>query len=190
MPTEQPYGDRVDEVVRTVQIKRAGDVAECMGYDDSYDVASLRIVNCTDTGEMDHWEVVYISTDLFFLRHRATQLCIPENPEHPGSPFGCFDHSGADSALADSVNGLVECSSAFVAELGFIDPFNSMYIYNSVCSDGNTPGADDDVVFMTYNNAGDHLVLFGEKILLDMPDIVAFYELSASWMFSDITTGG
>jgi hypothetical protein len=179
---------RVEDSIRTVQIKQSTITGKCMAYDDTY-TSPLRMIDCTSEGALDYWEVIYESVDLFKLRHAASQMCIPQNPETPNASFDCFagfDAPGHEQAIADSINGLVDCSSPYAAKIGFTDAINSMYIYNTVCTTGS-PGADKDVVFMTYYTTdGAALVMWGEKALLDMPEMVMTHDIRGSWMFEDI----
>jgi hypothetical protein len=179
---------RVEDSIRTMQIKQSTLTGKCMAYDDTQ-TSPLRMINCTSEGTLDHWEVLYESFDIFKLRHLASQMCIPQNPETPESSFDCFDGFDSDGnkkAIADSINGLVDCSSPYAATIGFTDATNSMYMYNTICTTGS-PGADTDVVFMTYYATdGASLVMWGEKSLLDMPQMVMAHDLRGSWMIQDV----
>lgn len=169
---------------RTVQIQHVGNPGKCIGYIASQ-ISSLRLIDCTITGEADFWEVVETTTsDLFLLRHAVSQMCIPQNPEFPTLPFDCFAPSGSDVAIADSINDLVGCDTSFAAEIGFIDPVNNMIMYNNACSSGQ----DTDLALMSYTTEDNaSLVLWGEKILLGMEEMVEEYQLNGMWQFVDVS---
>jgi hypothetical protein len=181
---DEPINGRVDDTTRRVQVKRSEDFGKCMGYNALLD-SPVRIINCTDTGVMDDWQVILVTGNLFRLRHAQTQLCLPENPESPDLSFDCFEQSGPNVAIADSINGLVDCASPYAAVLGFTDSANSMSMYNTICG---TAGDATDVVLMTYTKVigGNPLVLWGEKNLLGMDEMVELHDLSGNWILVDV----
>eukprot|EP00536_Pseudo-nitzschia_multiseries_P001848 jgi/Psemu1/301030/fgenesh1_kg.24_\ len=154
-------------------------------------------------GNEDYWEVprAIISvesaqdseqrTDLFHLRHKTTQLCIPVNPEYPGLPFDCYGYFGMEEAIADSFNGLVECNSDFAAVFE-MDDSNSLYLKNSHCPQEwatENDVSDLGVIFMTYNNPAEEkrIVVWGETTLLGLEDKVEDFHFGTEWAFVDIT---
>lgn len=181
---DDDISSRFDDT-RIVQIEQMGKPGKCIAYNSTTEFP-LRMQDCSVSGEVDKWEIYAITDDLFKLRHLETQLCIPENPEFPGSNFDCFLPSGSDVAIADSINGLVDCDSANAAVLGFIDSSNSMYLYNTVCVSDEV-GADTDVILMTYENEDDvSLVVWGEKVLAGLPEMIEEHNLGADWYLIDL----
>jgi len=152
----------------------------------TFNTSQVTMANCAETASRNRWEIVEYTNELFKIRHAHSQLCLPQNPEIPNAEFNCFEHSGDGEALADSINGLVSCSSEHAATVGFVDASNPMYLYNDSCFSGASPGLGTDVGLMSYlTPSGAQLVLWGEKVLLDMPDMVTEYSLNAEWVLVD-----
>jgi hypothetical protein len=186
---------------RTVQILHPDRYKECMAYDTSLSEAAVSMIKCStsnDTVKNDHWEVIITNStsDLFHLRHKESQLCIPQNPEHPDQPFDCFRYSGNDEAIADSINGLVNCDSGFAATMGWSGITNTLYLYNTDCITAAVPGNGTDVIFMSYKRVADAdqeqsdrvVVMWGEQILLDLQNLVDQFDFQGEWMFRDVPT--
>jgi len=193
------------ENVRTVQLSHPDALGECMAFDYSVNTTVLYMSECSTTKnnlkQNDYWEIpqARISTEdsegeksTFHLRHKATQLCIPVNPETPNRPFDCHRYFGMDEAIADSFNGLVDCDSGFPAVFGMNGDSNSLYLKNSGCSSEMNKqyddGSDMEVVFITYHHPVEdkRVVVWGEKILLELEDVVADYEFRTEWAFMDV----
>jgi hypothetical protein len=167
--------------VPAVRLKLVGEQSACLTFNQS-----LEVINCDAAGDLADWEILESSDpELFQLRHVESQLCLPENPESPERAFDCWI-SEVDKAVGDTINGLVNCSDPFAAFVGFIDPANPSYLYNAVCSTGNV-GAPSDVVLMAYTSGGSTELLWGEKILLDVPQMTvnATYTLSGSFFLAE-----
>jgi hypothetical protein len=150
----------------------------CISYSNG-----LEVVDCETAGEAAVWIVVESADPaLFQLRHAESGLCLPENPESPDEAFSCWIDED-NQAIADTINGLVDCGSDFAAFVGFIDPANPSYLYNAICSTGEV-GADSDIVLMAYTVNGETQILWGEKVLLGLSAAgAAPYALDGSWIF-------
>jgi hypothetical protein len=179
-------GDAIIHSLETVQVKAASEHDKCMSYagEDSF----VKMETCSTTGSAndDHWEKIEVSDGLFALRHKKTQKCIPQNPESTYSSFDCFASSGKDEAVADRISWLVDCSSPYAATMGFLDSFSSMYLYHKQCASGNSPGADTDIILMTYVDNGSIVVVWGEKILLDLEGVVSNRGLTGNWYLANV----
>jgi hypothetical protein len=186
---------------RTVQLSHPQMSNECMAYSTFFSQAKVQMMDCTVSTdgsiEPDHWELVIddssmnddsnTTTPLFFLRHKMTQLCIPKNPENPDQPFDCFRYSGEGEAIADSINGLVDCDNGFAAKMAQDDSTGSLYLYNTDCINEIEPGDEMDVIFMSYHRGhqsnGTQIVMWGEKIILNMTDLVEQHNFQSEWKF-------
>lgn len=184
-------GDPIDIIsLPTIQVRMISehddDDEKCMFYASGN--AFLSVETCSSTGidNHDHWEKMKMPNGLFGLRHKNTQKCIPQNPESPDSSFDCFASSGQADAIADRISGLVECSSPYAATMGFLDTYNPMYLYQEQCATGTTFGADADVILMTFVDNGSIIVLWGEKILLDLEGVVTNRGLAGNWYLSNV----
>ena len=188
-PTEEePY------VVRTIRIENSARTGTCMSFNGNAgggnsSTNKVLMSNCTESESTNRWELLHETDELFKIRHKQSQLCLPQNPENPMSFFGCFRFSGSDEALADSINGLIPCNAKYAAILGFVDAYNPMYLYNTDCFSGSSgmgaSGTDVGLMSYIHPESGDSMVLWGEKVLLDMPEYVSSYSLSAEWIFID-----
>ena len=132
---------------------------------------------------LDHWSIIpSIDNDavVFFLQNEKTGSCIPQNPDRPYQPFDCFQYSGQNRLVADSISGLVNCSSAFAARLR-IDSENR--IYNADCG-------DNDVILMTYNESNitskAPILAWGESSILDLPYQADKYNIESEWVMERI----
>jgi len=179
-----------DEGIRTVQLSHPEALSECMTYSSTLDMADCSTPERrgTDVND-DHWEILEATEeDLFRLRHKLTQQCIPINPENPDRPFNCNRYFGMDQAIADSINGLVDCDSGFAAAFGMVAGSISLYLNNTGCQDDTI--IDPDVIFMTYSQGeasdGKRIVVWGEKILLDLEEVVEKYKFQTEWTFVDV----
>jgi hypothetical protein len=180
--------------VRTVQLLHPDASDECLAYDASIPQASVRMIKCTPTTtdgtHMDHWEVMDESSGLFYLRHKHSQLCIPMNPEFPDQPFDCFRYSGESEAVADSLNGLVDCNSGFAAIIGLDDATGALYLYNEDCLTNIEPGLETDVILMSYRRGhaenGIQIAMWGERILMEMHHLVVQHNFQANWTFVEV----
>jgi len=163
-------------------IKLANDETSCVAMNET----ALEVLDCDEAGDMALWEVLESENPtLFQLRHAESQLCLAENPEFPDRAFNCWI-TEENQAIADTINGLVECSSPFAAFVGFVDSANPNYLYNAICSTGDV-GASSDVVLMAYTLENVTQLLWGEKILLDLPEMTsnATYTLNGDWILVD-----
>jgi len=162
----------------SILIKLAADNSSCVIYSDS----AMQVVDCALASDKAYWEMIPSSEpSLMQLRHLASGMCLPENPEYPDSAFECWI-SVAGQAIADTINGLVDCSSDYAAFVGFIDPTNPKLLYNAICTTGE-PGADTDVILMAYTpSGGPTQLLWGEKSLLKLTEGGPF-ELDAEFVF-------
>jgi hypothetical protein len=168
-------------VTTSILIKAASDNSTCVMYNNSF----LEVVDCDVAGDLGLWEII-ASEDpsLMNLRHMASGLCVPENPEFPDSTFDCWIKEG-NQAIADTINGLVDCSSSFAAFVGFTDAGNPTLLYNAICSTGEV-GADSDVILLSYTpEDGSTILLWGEKILLELTK-GGPYELNAGFYFEEL----
>eukprot|EP00980_Cylindrotheca_fusiformis_P004448 scaffold949_cov90-Cylindrotheca_fusiformis.AAC.1 len=196
--TDEDGGDRDGEVGGEidvpesfiVQVKIESELDDmCLSYaaNDSF----VKTEKCSTTteessGNDDHWEKIELPNGLLGLRHRNTQLCIPQNPEHPGSSFDCFASSGAGEAIADRISGLVNCSSPYIASMGFLDSRHPMYLYQEQCASENLTEAEMDVILMTYVENGSNIVVWGEKILLSIANVVSNLKLKGNWSLTNV----
>jgi hypothetical protein len=173
--TEVPIGETN---TTTILIKLAENNSTCVMYNGTL----LEIVDCDDAGYLGEWEIIESEDPLLMqLRHTASGLCLPENPEFPKSAFECWIQE-VDQAIADTINGLVDCSSPYAAFVGFTDADNPSLFYNAVCSTGEV-GADTDVILMSYTPSGGATqLLWGEKALLELTAGGPF-ELEAGFVF-------
>ena len=139
-------------------------------------------MDCLTTSQqptLDHWSIVPAidnNTVAFFLQNEKTGSCIPKNPDRPYQPFDCFRYSGQNRLVADSISGLVNCSSAFAARLR-IDRENR--IYNADCG-------DNDVILMTYNDSNitskAPILAWGETSIVALPDQADQYNVESEWV--------
>jgi len=193
---------------RTIQLKHPDKLNKCMTYNKLVNEMTIVMSDCsekdgTSTND-DLWEIPraiipvksgeYIEerTDLFYLRHKATQLCIPVNPEYLDLPFDCHRYFGVGEAIADSFNGLVDCNSDFAAIFGTDKDSKLLYLQNSGCShewSKESDASDLGVVFMTYQHPVEdkRIVVWGESILLALTDEVEHFNFRTEWAFVDIT---
>jgi hypothetical protein len=178
--------DRLD-LARKVQITQPERPGQCMGYNSSL-TSPLRLWECSSTGELDWWAVDTLDTldsmsdDIFKLRHIDSDLCLPQNPEHPESAFNCFEHSGPLIAEADSINGLVNCTSPYAAVVGFLDQTNSLFLYNSDCL-----ALGHNVTLMSHARTSETTVaLWGEAVFLTMGNLAETYGLIGDWNLVDV----
>lgn len=198
-PTTSPTSrDDVSGSVRTVQLSHPADSSGCMAYIDDLDVGAVRMVDCSFPGSgddgsvlppIDHWEVLDVSEDLFNLRHKSSQLCIPQNPENPDQSFDCFRNSGNGVAIADSINGLVNCSSEFAALIGLQSNTSTVFMYNTGCLNPSEPGHDFIAMSYKTNDAADSnptIVVWGERIIMDLPGMVEEFNFQSEWMLLDV----
>ena len=171
-----------------------GEWGKCLKYDYAVDNGAIYMTNCSTTNTVndDHWEILNTTTtegsDLFNLRHKPTQQCIPVNPENPGLPFDCFRYFGMREAIADSFNSLVDCDSDYAAAFERDDSSNLMFMGNSGCREDIF--IDPVVVFMTYSEGeltqGKRVAVWGEKLLLDLEEGTQEYNFRSQWMFADV----
>jgi hypothetical protein len=188
-------------VVRTVQLSHPTMSSECMAHSPKFPQAQIQMINCTTSidgsTEPDHWEMIVIDNTnnttgrlFFFLRHKMTQMCIPQNPEHPDQPFDCFRYSGEGEAIADSINGLVACDSGFAATMVQDDTTGSVYLYNTDCLNEIDTGHEEDVFLMSYHRGhqsnGTQIVMWGENIILNMTELVELHNFQGEWEFIDV----
>lgn len=173
----------------------------------------MRMIECSTTtvgNELDYWELIMVDNNMFLLRHKSSGLCIPKNPEHPDQPFDCFRYSGNSVAIADSFNGLVDCSTDFVATMGWHSTTGSLYLYNTDCMSTSTAEAEqsgdrssnsstaaNDVIFMSYqkkhggggdnnNETPPQVAMWGEQILMTMPHLVQQHNFQALWIMVEV----
>ena len=166
-------------------IKLTDGLTSCISYNISDPAAVVEVTDCEQAGETALWEVVESESPILFqLRHLDSQLCIPENPQSPDQPFNCWVYDKTQ-AIGDTINGLVDCSSPYAAFVGFIDFNNPSFLYNAVCSTGEI-GAETDVVLMAYTHDNFTQVLWGEKLLLDIPKSENPYDLNGNWVFEQV----
>ena len=122
---------RLEEPVEnttTVYIKLTEDPTSCISFN-----TSMEVIDCDLAAEYALWEVVESEDpELIQVRHLASQLCLPENPESPDKEFNCWIDEDKQ-AIADTINGLVDCTSPYAAYVGFIDPANPSLLYNAIC---------------------------------------------------------
>jgi hypothetical protein len=189
--------DNVNGKVRTVQLFHPKKSSGCMAYMDDLDVGAVQMVGCSvpkrsdgdsELFPIDHWEVLTVSHDLFILRHKLSQLCIPQNPENPDRSFDCFRYSGNGVAIADSINGLVNCSSGFAAWMGLEPETSALFMYNTDCLNATDPG--HDVIAMSYKtndgtDSNQTIVMWGEKVIMDLPGLVEF-DFQSEWILLDV----
>ncbi|KAL3915509.1 MAG: hypothetical protein SGILL_005620 [Bacillariaceae sp.] len=198
LPTASPTNSIT--MARTVKLLHPSAPDECLAYDATVSQAAVQMVECTTsmiatptrTTQMDLWEILDASSisPFFFLRHKESQLCIPQNPEFPNQPFDCFRYSGDSEAIADSLNGLVDCNSGFAATMGMEEATGSLYLYNQDCLTEIEPGHETDVILMSYRRAdgenGTQIALWGERVLLDMHHMVEEHRFQGNWTFMDV----
>lgn len=149
-----------------ILIKLVENNSTCVTFDSNTTV--LDVMDCDEAGDLAVWEIVEsVDPTLMQLRHIESGLCLPENPELPDAAFQCWIDE-RNQAIADTINGLVDCSSPFAAFVGFIDETNPNMLYNAICSTGEI-GADSDVILMAYTPPGASTqILWGEKILVEL----------------------
>lgn len=190
-----PHSDDGRDALRTVQLAHPDNTDECMAYIEGLSEQAVQLVQCSTPSSdssvvpIDHWEVMEVEDGLFNLRHKTSQLCIPMNPESPDQSFDCFRYSGHEVAIADSINGLVDCATGFAATMGMDLETSIMVLYNTDCLEEVEPGHEADVLLMSYGTDGvngTQIVVWGEKIILDMPDITAQHNFQSEWMLSDV----
>jgi hypothetical protein len=167
---------------RTVQLTHPEKPGECMGYNSSLS-PPVRLWECSSTGgELDLWTVNSVADDIFKLRHINSDLCLPQNPDQPGSPFNCFVHGGPLIAEADSINGLVNCTSPHAALIGFLDQENSLFLYNSNCT-----ARGHNITLMSHDRTNETtVVLWGEAILSTMDGLAETHGLFGNWNLVDV----
>jgi hypothetical protein len=166
------------DAIRTIHVKSASDFTKCLTYKEG--APSLTMEVCTHDDDTMLWQVIPVTSEVFGLRHNSG-MCLPQNPENPSEPFDCFIPSGPEEALADSIAGLVDCSSPNIAKVGFLNGAENLRLYQHDCIESNS------VVLMTYFNDGpSRIVVWAESILLDLSDATASLKLQADWYFSDI----
>jgi hypothetical protein len=190
---EPDFSSLIEQGSRTVQIKHPGTPNKCMTYDYVLDNMAVFMEECSTINSRndDYWEILQITTadegDLFHLRHKSTQLCIPINSENPEMHFNCFRYFGMNEAVADSFTGLVDCNSDFAAAFE-IGSSRSLYMSNSGCEEAAF--ADQGVVLMTYNQAEltdkIRVVVWGGQNLLELEDVVEEYNFNSEWVFVDV----
>lgn len=121
---------------------------------------------------------------VFFLQHKNSGNCIPKNPDRPYQPFDCLQYSGQIRLVADSISGLVDCTSIFAAPLG-IDTEGR--IYNADCIDDEMDPFrhDSNILLMTYTQTNGTnatpILVWGERSILERPDEVEQYNIEAEW---------
>jgi len=179
-----------NEINRTVKILHLDAPNECMTYNSTLDQQfTIYMVNCsTDSEESNDeitWELLETTIeDNFYLRHKSSQQCIPQNPESPGKPFDCDRYSRKDQAIADSINGLIDCTSEFAASFGMNTTTNSLQLTNTDCSD------ELNIIFMSYSRRElpneIQTIVWGEMILLNLSDIIEEHNFQYEWVFKDI----
>jgi hypothetical protein len=155
----------------------------CMGYDGSL-TSPLQMWPCQGSS-LDLWSLqdVVGHPFLYQLRHVASDLCLPENPEHPDRAFECFASSGPNTATADSINGLEDCSSPYVATLRSVANENddNFVILNRKCEDRGNPTA----LMTLHRTAEVRVLLWGEEILIADDEIAAKNQIYGNWMIID-----
>jgi len=168
-------------VTTSILIKSTSANDTCVMYNNSL----LEVVDCDVAGDLGVWEIIESEDpSLMNLRHIASGLCLPENPEFPDSTFDCWIKED-NQAIADTINGLVDCSTSFAAFVGFTDAGNPTLLYNAICST-DVVGADSDVILLSYTADGAATVLlWGEKILLELTK-GGPYELNAGFYFEPV----
>jgi hypothetical protein len=172
--------DRLD-YARTVQITQPERPGECMGYNSSLS-SPVRLWECSSTGELDWWSVDSVADDIFKLRHIDSDLCLPQNPEQPGSSFNCFEPGGPWVAEADSINDLVNCTSPHAALVGFLDQTNSLFLYHSNCS-----AEGHNITLMSYERTNETtVVLWGEAVLITTDSLAETHGLFGDWNLIDV----
>jgi hypothetical protein len=177
---------------KTIQMIHLDAPDECIAYDPALNSSAVKMMECTTTAtgnEMDHWELLMVENHMFLLRHKQSQLCIPKNPEHPDEPFDCFRYSGDAEAIADSINGLVDCNSDFAATVGWDGITGSLYLYNTDClTEMEDP--DTHVIFMSYQrqhgNNQTQIAMWGEQVLMSMTHLVQQHNFQASWIMIQV----
>jgi hypothetical protein len=168
-----------------ILIKLEADNTTCVSYNASLNTSNLEVIACEEAADQGLWEILATEDPtLIQLRHVDSGLCLPENPELPDSSFQCWMDE-TNQAIADTINGLVDCSSPFAAFVGFIDGANPSLLYNALCSTGRV-GADTDVIMMSYTpEGGDTQLLWGEKVLLELT-AGGPYQLEAGFVFEEV----
>ncbi|KAL3941263.1 MAG: hypothetical protein SGBAC_004353 [Bacillariaceae sp.] len=173
-----------------VQVKMsAQEDNHCMSYTPGSDMIKVETCSSDDstTDRNDIWEVISGWNGAFKLRHKSSQLCLPQDPDAPGDEFSCFASTGSDGeAMAHRIRGLFDCSSPNVATVGFSDTYNPTTLHLQECASGLSPGKDDDVILMSYVKGEDVVVVWGEKIMLDLEGIVSNRGMQGSWSLQEL----
>jgi hypothetical protein len=184
-----------NEILRTVQLLQPHALHECMAYNSTLDLMAVYMVDCSTTAAgsdeiaEDYWEILEQGEDTFNLRHKSSQQCIPKNPENPDEHFDCSRYSATDQVIVDSFNGLVDCASGFAAAFAMDNDSNSLHLTDTDCDDDN--GDEIDILFMSYSRGDSpsneiQTVVWGEKILLDLTDVVEKNNFQFEWIIEDI----
>ncbi|KAG7349084.1 hypothetical protein IV203_011681 [Nitzschia inconspicua] len=179
---------------KTIQMIHLDAPDECLAYDETKSESSVQMIGCSNTvngTELDHWQIIMVDTNRFLLRHTVSDLCLPKNPEHPDQLFDCFRYSGDSVAIADSINGLVDCHTEFAATMEWNSISSSLHLYNADCmSQTESHEAGTNVIFMSYKRGHGsnqtQIVMWGEQILMSMPDLVQQHSFQASWIMVEV----
>ena len=172
---------------------------KCMGFDVLTSSSPLQMWPCQGSA-LDRWsldEVTVVQEDdtgdsfsssFVQLRHVASGLCLPENPEHPGRPFACFASSGPHVATGDSINGLVDCADPFAAKIDLVeddgDDSSGMMtttLWSRSCVEQGHP-----VALMSFQrNAEVQAILWGEQVLIENDAMAADNGIDGKWILVD-----
>ncbi|KAG7337205.1 hypothetical protein IV203_013851 [Nitzschia inconspicua] len=179
---------------KTIQMIHVDAPEECIAYDATKSESAVQMIECSNTvngTESDHWQIIMVDTNRFLLRHTVSGLCLPKNPEHPDQPFDCFRYSGDSVAIADSINGLADCHTEFAATMEWNSNSSSLHLYNADClSETDSHEAGSNVIFMSYKRGHGsnqtQIVMWGEQILMSMPDLVQQHSFQASWIMVEV----
>ena len=148
---------------------------------DRWSLDEVTVVQEDDTGDS-------FSSSFVQLRHVASGLCLPENPEHPGRPFTCFASSGPHVATGDSINGLVDCADPFAAKIDLVeddgDDSSGMMtttLWSRSCVEQGHP-----VALMSFQrNAEVQAILWGEQVLIENDAMAADNGIDGKWILVD-----